>query len=158
MEGRSPSIKGNKVTYAKRAYVAELSRLQRSGHSAQPPSRNAHQAAVTSLQTPSCEYYPDIPIPKVSCLHWRQAVSMRGFSKAALLLSSVYASASAAPRSQPAEPVEAADYVIKYSECKRISIKSSRMIKKLTCASDESEASVVFQVLEPIAPGVALPV
>lgn len=41
---------------------------------------------------------------------------MRGLSKAAVLLSSVYASASVAPRSLSAEPVGVPDYVIKYSE------------------------------------------
>ncbi|KAI4110074.1 MAG: hypothetical protein L6R37_000207 [Teloschistes peruensis] len=67
---------------------------------------------------------------------------MRGLSKAAVLLSSVYASASVAPRSLSAEPVGVPDYVIKY---------------KLTPLPDESEASVVFQISEPIAPGITIP-
>ncbi|KAL8727317.1 MAG: hypothetical protein Q9181_005749 [Wetmoreana brouardii] len=61
---------------------------------------------------------------------------MRGLSKAAILLSSVYASASANPQSREEESAEVPDYILKYNE---------------------SEASVVFQIAEPIAPGVALP-
>ncbi|KAL9004318.1 MAG: hypothetical protein Q9188_002860 [Gyalolechia gomerana] len=61
---------------------------------------------------------------------------MRGLSKAAALLSSVYASASTVPGSPSSELGNPADYLIKY---------------------DESEASVVFRVSEPIAPGLAIP-
>ncbi|KAL8696677.1 MAG: hypothetical protein Q9201_007537 [Fulgogasparrea decipioides] len=61
---------------------------------------------------------------------------MRGLSKAAILLSSVYASASADPQSREEESAKVSDYILKYNE---------------------SEASVVFQIAEPIAPGVAIP-
>ncbi|KAL8940638.1 MAG: hypothetical protein Q9216_002717 [Gyalolechia sp. 2 TL-2023] len=61
---------------------------------------------------------------------------MRGLSKAAALLSSVYASASIVPGSPPSDLGNVADYVIGYNE---------------------SEASVVFRVSEPIAPGIAIP-
>ncbi|KAI4243890.1 MAG: hypothetical protein L6R40_003272 [Gallowayella cf. fulva] len=61
---------------------------------------------------------------------------MRGFSKAAAFLSSVYVSASIVPRSRVAEPAGLPDHVIQY---------------------DESGASVVFQVSDPIAPGVVIP-
>ncbi|CAO1600317.1 hypothetical protein XANCAGTX0491_004010 [Xanthoria calcicola] len=61
---------------------------------------------------------------------------MRGLSKAAALLSSICASASIVPRSTVPESASLPDYVIDY---------------------DESDASVVFRVSEPIAPGVVLP-
>ncbi|KAL8691536.1 MAG: hypothetical protein Q9218_003260 [Villophora microphyllina] len=61
---------------------------------------------------------------------------MRGLSKAAILLSSVYTSASVAPHSLLAESVDTSDYVVQYNE---------------------SEASVVFRISEPIAPGIAIP-
>ncbi|KAL8869946.1 MAG: hypothetical protein Q9174_003891, partial [Haloplaca sp. 1 TL-2023] len=61
---------------------------------------------------------------------------MRGLFKAASLLSSIFASASIVPQLEGAEPVDGADFVIKYNE---------------------SEASVVFRVSEPIAPGINLP-
>ncbi|KAL8837253.1 MAG: hypothetical protein Q9176_005787 [Flavoplaca citrina] len=61
---------------------------------------------------------------------------MRGLSKAAALLSSVYASASTLPRSNLPESASLPDYVIEYNDI---------------------EASVVFRVSEPIAPGIVVP-
>ncbi|KAL8712005.1 MAG: hypothetical protein Q9220_003701 [cf. Caloplaca sp. 1 TL-2023] len=61
---------------------------------------------------------------------------MRGFSKAAALLSSVYASASVASNLDVVKSDKAPDFIIKYNE---------------------SDASVVFQISDPIAPGVIIP-
>ncbi|KAI4118941.1 MAG: hypothetical protein LQ345_001078 [Seirophora villosa] len=61
---------------------------------------------------------------------------MRGLLKAAALLSSLSTSAADVTRSLPIGHVEAPDFLLKYNE---------------------SEASVVFRVAEPIAPGTAIP-
>lgn len=83
---------------------------------------------------------------------------MRGLWKATALLSSLSTSAAIVPRSLPTKYEEALDFVTKYSKYQGSSSYDKLKNGDSHPPPDESEASVVFRVSEPIAPGVHIPV